>query len=311
VSSVTWYAARSAGIVAWLLLSGSVIVGVSISARLRLAWPRFAVEDLHRFLVRLTGIFIVLHGALLLADRFLPLSPLQALVPFQSSYRPLAVGLGVVSAELLLALALATLLQRRKLIPYKLWRRTHSLTLLVWLGAGAHALLSGSDRHDPWFLALMAVSGLAVGLAIVRRFSGRLELPAAALLGATVLTALFALAFAPQPPAPKAHTIAAALPRAYTAALSARIEQQGPGTPLVSIIGKAGDAQLRVDLLVNGGQVTNSSLQLRFPSGAHCQGPLQTLSPTGLSGHCNSRTVHIAWQPTPDQQAFHGHLQLG
>ena len=96
MSPAVWYAARSAGIVAYLLLSGSVVlVGVSMSSKRKLQWPRFAVEEVHRFLSLLTGVFIVLHGGSLLLDRVVPFSLAQVLVPFTSSYRPLTVGLGV------------------------------------------------------------------------------------------------------------------------------------------------------------------------------------------------------------------------
>ena len=44
MSSSVWYVARSAGIVAYLVLSSSVVLGVLISARLPLTWPRFAVR---------------------------------------------------------------------------------------------------------------------------------------------------------------------------------------------------------------------------------------------------------------------------
>src|SRR5262249_23544809 len=42
VSPAVWYVARASGIIAYLLLSGSVIVGTLMSARARFTWPRFA-----------------------------------------------------------------------------------------------------------------------------------------------------------------------------------------------------------------------------------------------------------------------------
>ena len=106
MSPASWYAARAAGIVAYLLLSGSVVVGLSMSSKRKLEWPRFAVEELHRFLSLLTGLFIVIHGGSLLLDRVVPTSLTQLVVPFTSSYRPLTVGLGVAAADLLAAVAL-------------------------------------------------------------------------------------------------------------------------------------------------------------------------------------------------------------
>jgi sulfoxide reductase heme-binding subunit YedZ len=171
MSSVSWYAARSAGIVAYLLLSGSVVVGVSMSSKRKLAWPRFAVEGVHRFLSILTGVFIVIHGGSLLLDRIVPTSLTQVIVPFTSSYKPLTVGLGVAAADLLAAIAVTNALRAR--LPYGVWRRVHYGTIAVWLGATAHALFSGTDRHDGWFLALVGGAALVVALAFAARFSRR------------------------------------------------------------------------------------------------------------------------------------------
>ncbi len=169
MSSVAWYSARSAGIVAYLLLTTSVVLGLVMSTRVKLSWPRFAVEEVHRFLAQLTGVFVVIHGGSLLLDRVVPFSLAQELVPFTSSYRPFAVGLGVVAAELLAAIGITNALRRQ--IPHRLWRRAHMLTIVVWLGATAHLLLAGTDRSDPWLLGLTAAAVTAVGLAIAPRFA--------------------------------------------------------------------------------------------------------------------------------------------
>jgi sulfoxide reductase heme-binding subunit YedZ len=171
MSSVSWYAARSAGIVAYLLLSGSVVVGVSMSSKRKLAWPRFAVEEVHRFLSMLTGVFIVIHGGSLLLDHFVPTSLTQEVVPFTSSYSPLTVGLGVAATDLLAAIALTNALRTR--LPYGFWRRVHYATIGVWAGSTVHAFFSGTDRHDLWFLALIGSAASAVLVAFGVRVSQR------------------------------------------------------------------------------------------------------------------------------------------
>src|SRR5262249_31412096 len=140
VSATTWYVARSAGLLAYVLLSTSVVVGVLMSSRVRLAWPRFAVQELHRFLPILTRVFIVLQGGALLLARVVPLGLLQAIVPFPSHYKPFAVGLGVTAALLLAAVGLTNAVRTR--LPYRFWRRVHYTTFAVWFLAGAHGLLA-------------------------------------------------------------------------------------------------------------------------------------------------------------------------
>jgi methionine sulfoxide reductase heme-binding subunit len=171
VNGVAWYVARSSGIVAYLLLSCSVVLGVLMAGKARFTWPRFAVEEVHRFLAILTGVFIVLHGGALLLDRVVPFSLSQELVPFTAGYRPFAVGLGVVAAELIAAVGISNALRSR--LPHGVWRRVHYLTLAVWGFATLHGLLAGTDRLDPWFAALAGMSIASAGMALVARFSPR------------------------------------------------------------------------------------------------------------------------------------------
>jgi sulfoxide reductase heme-binding subunit YedZ len=171
MSGATWYFARSAGTVAYLLLSSSVLLGVLLAGKARLQWPRFAVEEVHRFLAILTGVFVVLHGGSLLLDTVVRIGLGNELIPFTSPYRPLAVGLGVCAAELVAAVGITNALRGR--IPYRAWRKLHYLTLPAWLLASLHVVLAGTDRADPWFAALAAGSVSAVAFAAAARFSPR------------------------------------------------------------------------------------------------------------------------------------------
>ena len=171
MSAAVWYFARSAGIVAYLLLTSSVLLGVLMAGKTSFAWPRFAVEEVHRTLAILTGVFIALHGGTLMLDKVVPIGLRQEVVPFTSSYNPFAVGLGVCAMELLAAVGVTNLVRGE--IPHRLWRRAHYLTLPAWLLATLHGVLAGTDRVDPWFAAIGAGTVAAVGLAAYARFSPR------------------------------------------------------------------------------------------------------------------------------------------
>ena len=169
-SATTWYAARAGGMLAYLLLSASVAVGLLMSGRARLQrWPRFALENVHRFLGILAGTFIVIHGGALLLDHVVPFSLGRLLVPGTASYRPLAVALGVVAAELLAALAVTN--HYRKRVPHKLWRRLHMLNFAVWGLALVHGLSAGTDAFTTWALLLYAGSAWLVLALLVHRIS--------------------------------------------------------------------------------------------------------------------------------------------
>ena len=168
MTGTTWYVARAGGLLAYVLLSTGVVVGLGLAGRTRLPWPKFAVEDVHRFLTILTGAFLTLHVGAILLDDYVPFSLGQVLVPFTADYRPFATGLGVVALELLLAVALTNAVRGR--IPYRLWRRAHYLGFGVWGLATVHGLLAGTDRGDGWFLLVYLTAVLAVAVAALFRF---------------------------------------------------------------------------------------------------------------------------------------------
>ena len=137
-STTVWYAARAGGVVSYVLVSASVLAGILLAGKVRVpGLPRFAVEDVHRFLGLLAGLFIAIHVGSIALDTVVPFSLGQLVIPFTSSYRPLATGLGIVAVELLLAVAVTNRLRSR--LPYKVWRRAHYATLAVWLLATSMA----------------------------------------------------------------------------------------------------------------------------------------------------------------------------
>ncbi|PWU17585.1 MAG: ferric reductase [Candidatus Rokuibacteriota bacterium] len=166
-----WYAARAGGVVAYLLLSLAVVLGLALAGKERLdGWPRFALEEVHRFAGVLAGVFIVLHVGLIVIDSKAHFSLVQAIVPFAASYRPLWTGLGIVAAELLVGLAVAN--RYRKRMPYRTWRRLHYLNFAVWAAATGHGLGSGTDRGSAWLIWLYLCSIGAV-VALTARRVGR------------------------------------------------------------------------------------------------------------------------------------------
>ncbi|MGE5690291.1 MAG: ferric reductase-like transmembrane domain-containing protein, partial [Pseudomonadota bacterium] len=146
---VTWYVARAGGMLGFALLTVSVLLGLALSGRARLTrWPRFALEDVHRFAGILAGVFVVVHGGALLVDGYLPFSLADVLVPGIAPYRPFWTAIGVVAAELLAALALTNAL--RGAMPYATWRRLHVLSFAVWGLALLHGVGGGTGRDRAW-----------------------------------------------------------------------------------------------------------------------------------------------------------------
>ena len=158
---VAWYAARAAGLVAWGLVSISVIWGLLISTRLFRARPKPAwVLDLHRFLGGLSVTFTAVHVVALIADNTVRFDVLDVLVPFASSWRPGAVALGVVTFWMLVAVEATSLLMRK--VPRRFWRIVHLSSYALFWAATLHLLWAGTDARHPLVAIPVAVLAATV-----------------------------------------------------------------------------------------------------------------------------------------------------
>jgi sulfoxide reductase heme-binding subunit YedZ len=160
-----WYLARAGGVVAYLLLTFTVCVGVGLAGRARVpGFPRVAVNELHRFAGILAGTFIAIHVGAVLLDSYVPFTIPQAVIPLADSYRPVAIAFGILAAELLIALAVTNRL--RRVLPRRIWRGAHYLNFAVWASATIHGISAGTDNATMWLMAIYVsaiatVSGLA------------------------------------------------------------------------------------------------------------------------------------------------------
>ncbi len=160
-----WYATRGAGLVLLLLLTAVVILGILTTNRWGTARiPRFVSNALHRNLSLLTLVFLALHIITSIVDSFAHLGLKDALVPFASAYRPFWMGVGVLGAELFVALVITSLIRQQ--LGYRLWRLTHWLAYASWPLALVHGLGTGSDTKAGWALLLNGVCIVAVLLVL-------------------------------------------------------------------------------------------------------------------------------------------------
>ncbi len=167
-----WYVARASGIVAWLLLTASVIWGIVLStdafaSRRRPAW----LLDLHRWLGGLTVAFVAAHLAALVADNYTHFDFAALAIPYASSWRPGAVALGVVATWSLVAVELTSLAMRR--LPRTLWRAVHLTSYLVFWLASLHAAFAGTDAANRLYQLTAAASIAAVAWAAAYRLTSR------------------------------------------------------------------------------------------------------------------------------------------
>ncbi|HYM16659.1 MAG TPA: ferric reductase-like transmembrane domain-containing protein [Dehalococcoidia bacterium] len=160
-SQTVWYIIRATGILAFVILTLSVCVGLLISGRAVPAGrPRVDLYELHTFLSLLALGFVGAHALTLLLDNFVSFSPVQILVPFTSNYRPFAVALGIVGLYLT-AVVYASFWARGR-IGYKRWRTLHYISFATFGIVALHGMLSGADASAPWMVLVYFLSIAAV-----------------------------------------------------------------------------------------------------------------------------------------------------
>jgi methionine sulfoxide reductase heme-binding subunit len=159
-----WYLSRSAGIVAWLMLTGSVLWGIVLASDLFPSWRRNAwLLAMHRWLAGLTFAFVGVHVTTLLFDTYAKLRVADVLVPFASTWRPTALAVGIVALYLLVAVELTALAMKH--VSRRWWRDVHILSYAVFWGVSIHAALAGTDASKPIYLVTTIVALSAVAFA--------------------------------------------------------------------------------------------------------------------------------------------------
>jgi len=195
MGSSLWLATRATGVVALLLLTLTVILGIAGTARLASpGQPRLVTSGVHRTLALLVLAFVAVHVLTTVLDSYTRIGLVAALIPFSSDYRTLWLSMGTIAFDGLLAVALTSLLRDR--LSYRAWRAVHWLGYACWPVALWHGLGTGTDSRLPWLLVIDALSVAGVAAAICWRLartqsgSGR-----SAAIAATVIVPVATAAF--------------------------------------------------------------------------------------------------------------------
>jgi sulfoxide reductase heme-binding subunit YedZ len=162
-----WLLARAGGLAAYVLLTSSVLAGLTLKSRSYGRLRPAQVVELHLALA-LAGLgALALHGAALVADSTVHVSLPGLLVPGLVAYRTGAVAVGVVAAWAFVVVAASFWVRRR--IGFRAWRRIHWLTYGLFAAATYHGLAAGTDTAQPWARVLYPVAIGAVAAATAWR----------------------------------------------------------------------------------------------------------------------------------------------
>lgn len=232
-----WYLTRGTGVVALVLLTAVVVLGLFGPLRVGASprWPRFALDSLHRDLSLLAVVFIVIHVITTVLDGFAPIGLIDAVVPFHSAYRPLWLGLGAVAFDLILALVVTSLVRRR--LGYGAWRAVHWLAYACWPVALPHGLGTGSDSKQVWALAVTFACVAVVAWAMVariRRAEGSAPATRSLAVATAALTPVGLIIFTLVGPLSSGWALRAGTPVSLLAGYAhrpvAQVTRSGPGT---------------------------------------------------------------------------------
>lgn len=167
-STSLWYATRASGLTAMILLTVTMVLGMTTTTRARAHnWPGFAQQELHRRISMIAVVFLGLHVLTSVLDTYVNISWSSIVIPFTSDYGRLWVGVGALSLDLMLAVFVSSLLRAR--IRPTTWRAIHWLAFLSWPVALAHTFGMGTDAREPWVIGLGIACVAAVGAALVWR----------------------------------------------------------------------------------------------------------------------------------------------
>jgi sulfoxide reductase heme-binding subunit YedZ len=165
---VWWLASRASGIVAILLITASVLLGLGMATRmLRRRGLTPMLAPVHEQLALAGLIAIAVHGITLLGDPWLHPGLVGIAVPFAMPYRTPYTAMGVIAGYLAAVLGLSFYVRTR--IGVKRWRVLHRLTSIVYVLAVIHVLGAGTDADTRWLrLTLIASGAPVVFLLLVR-----------------------------------------------------------------------------------------------------------------------------------------------
>ena len=167
-STSLWYATRASGIMALILLTLTMVLGLVTTSRARARnWPGFAQQEMHRRISMIAVVFLGIHVVTSVLDTYVNIGWLAIVIPFTSAYGRFWVGVGAVALDLMIAVFVTSLLRAR--MRPGTWRAVHWLAYLSWPIALAHTFGMGTDSREGWVVILGVACVASVGAALAWR----------------------------------------------------------------------------------------------------------------------------------------------
>ncbi|MDH6532092.1 ferredoxin-NADP reductase/DMSO/TMAO reductase YedYZ heme-binding membrane subunit [Aurantimicrobium minutum] len=164
---IWWYITRASALIAWALMTLSVVWGILLSTRVmrRIDNPAW-LQDLHRYLGGMTLVMVALHMVTLMLDGWLQFSLAETLVPFATDFKALPVALGILAFYLLVAVQGSSLMMNR--LPRRFWKGLHYSSYAALVLVSMHAGWTGTDVSAWWYrvLAIVLISVATISVIV-------------------------------------------------------------------------------------------------------------------------------------------------
>lgn len=167
-----WYTTRATGMITLILFTMVVTLGTLVANRIGGTFVgRFEINELHRSLTMVAMTFLAIHILTTVLDSYVATGFISVVIPMTSQYKRVAVGIGAISFDLILAVWISSLLKLR--IANTTWRFIHWLSWLGFATALVHGFMTGTDSRKGIGLVVVAVCAATVFVAALWRFFGR------------------------------------------------------------------------------------------------------------------------------------------
>ncbi len=173
-SKLSWYVARSSGLIAWVLITASIMWGLALSSRLvrRRGIPAWLLA-LHKYLGTLSIVFVAVHVGALAADKYVSFGWAELFVPMVAKWRPGPTAWGIVGMYLLIAIQATSWLMRH--MPRAVWHTVHMSSIALFVSGTIHGFQAGADRSNRLIQWSALVGGMLVVTLLMFRLLTRSE----------------------------------------------------------------------------------------------------------------------------------------
>ncbi|HAS00098.1 MAG: Ferric reductase domain protein transmembrane component domain protein [Candidatus Moranbacteria bacterium GW2011_GWC2_37_73] len=142
-----WYVSRASGLLGFTLLYISIFLALTIRVPfLRKVFAPVYALNAHGWIALQATLFALVHGTVLIFDKFMGFNLIDVLVPLASTYEPALVAMGIIGFYLMLILVVTS--YARKHLSFKLWRAVHFLNIILYVGVIVHAYFLGTDMKN-------------------------------------------------------------------------------------------------------------------------------------------------------------------